>query len=156
KWIDLLKQVAPGLMRVVLMFNPGDPLFRFFLPAAEAAGPSLGVEVAAAPVRSTADIEYALMKMASAPASGLMLLGDPSTASHLMLIADLARRHRLPSIAPRYDFVRDGGLMAYGPAISLEGQFRRAATYVDQILRGAKPGDLPVEAPTRYRFAINL
>jgi putative tryptophan/tyrosine transport system substrate-binding protein len=126
KWIDLLKQAAPGLMRVVFMYNPEEPLFRFFLPAAEAAAPSIGVEVTAEPVRSTVDIEYALMKMASAPASGLALLGDPSTALHIMLIADLGRRHRLPAIRPRNDFARDGGLMAYGPGITLEGHFQQS------------------------------
>ena len=94
--------------------------------------------------------------MTGAPNGGLVVQGDPLTALHQKLIVDLARRYRLPSVGTRQNFVEDGGLIAYGPGISLEGQYRQAASYVDRILRGAKPGDLPVQAPTNYTLVINL
>jgi putative ABC transport system substrate-binding protein len=156
KWIDLLKQAAPGLRRVAFMFNADDPVSKFFVPAAEAAAPAIRVEVIVAPVRSAADIESAVASLAGAPNGGLVVRGDPLTAVHQKLIVDLARRYRLPSVGPRQNFVEDGGLINYGPSISIEGQYRQAASYVDRILRGAKPGDLPVQAPTKYALAINL
>jgi putative tryptophan/tyrosine transport system substrate-binding protein len=152
----LLKQAAPGLARVAIMFNPDDPLSRFFVPAIEAVAPALGVEVTAAPVRSTGDIETALASFAGAPHGGLVMWGAPFTGSHEMLIADLARRYRVPSISARNDFAKDGGLMGYGPTASIEDQYRQAATYVDRILKGSKPGDLPVQAPINYTLVINL
>jgi putative ABC transport system substrate-binding protein len=156
KWIDLLKQAAPALRRVAFVFNAEDPISKFFVPAAEAAAPALGVEVIAAPVRSAADVETVVASLVAAPNAGLVVNGDPLTALHQKLIVDLARRHRLPSVGSRLNFIEDGGLIAYGPAISIEGQFRQAASYVDRILRGAKPGDLPVQAPTTYSLMINL
>ena len=156
KWIDLLKQAAPGVGRVAFMFNPDDPISKFWVPAVGAAALAIGVEVVEAPIRSAADIESAMASLAGAPNGGLMLEGDPLTATHQKLIVDLARRYRLPSVGTRQNFVEDGGLIAYGPAISIEGQFRQAATYVDRIFRGAKPGDLPIQAPTKYALAINL
>jgi putative ABC transport system substrate-binding protein len=97
-----------------------------------------------------------LASFARQPNRGLMLLGDSFTRLHQELIADLAGRYRLPSIAPAYDFAKNGGLMDYGPNIEVIGQYRQAATYVDRILKGEKPADLPVQAPTNYRLVINL
>jgi putative ABC transport system substrate-binding protein len=137
------------------MFSPDTLYPKFFVQAIEAAAPSLGVEVSALPVRATADIESALASFARALNGGLVLTGDPFVNLHQVLVAELARRYRLPSISPRPDFAKDGGLMFYGPT-NQEYQFRQAAIYVNSILTGAKPGDLPVQAPTRYAFAINL
>jgi putative tryptophan/tyrosine transport system substrate-binding protein len=155
KWIELLKQVRPGLTRVAIMSNP-DTLFpKFFVQAINAAAPSLGVEVSTLPVRVTVDIESALASFASAPNGGLVLTADPYINLHQVLVAEFARRYRLPSISPSPEFAKDGGLMSYGPS-SQDAQFRQAAIYVDRILKGATPGDLPVQAPSRYTLAINL
>jgi putative tryptophan/tyrosine transport system substrate-binding protein len=118
------------------------------------------VQAIAGPVRATADIEPALASFARQPNGGLMLLVGSFLRLHLKLIADLAGRYRLPSIGAgrveRAGFAKEGGLMDYGPSVDLVAQFRQAATYVDRILKGSKPGDLPVRAPERYGLVINL
>jgi putative ABC transport system substrate-binding protein len=158
KWVGLLKQISPDLARVAVMFNPDtSPQSKFYMRAIEAGAPSLGVSVVAVPVRATEQIEAALAKFAQQPNGGLVLPTDTFTSLRLELIADLAIRNRLPSISTEDKFVRGGGLMSYGVAnIIVTNQFRQAATYVDRILNGAKPGDLPVQGPDKYRFAINL
>jgi putative ABC transport system substrate-binding protein len=157
KWADLLKQLAPRLARIAFMFNPDTaPYARFFTPVIEAAATSLGVQLTTAPVRAAADIEAALALFARQPNGGLLLQGDSFTRLHQSLIADLAGRYRLPSIAPGPDFAKQGGLMDYGPFGGVDDQYRHAATYVDRILKGSKPGDLPVQAPTKYRLVINM
>jgi putative ABC transport system substrate-binding protein len=157
KWLYLLKEVTPGIVQVAVMFNPDKaPHSKFFIAVIEAAAASLGLRAITAPVQDTADIETALASIARQPNRGLMLLGDSFTRLHQKLIADLARRFSLPSIAPAYDFAKDGGLMDYGPNIDVIGQYRQAATYVDRIFKGEKPGDLPVQGPTKYQFFINL
>jgi putative ABC transport system substrate-binding protein len=157
KWADLLKQLAPRLARIAFMFNPDTaPYARFFTPVIEAAATSLGVQLTTAPVRAAADIETALALFARQPNGGLLLQGDSFTRLHQSLIADLAGRYRLPSIAPGPDFAKQGGLMDYGPFGGVDDQYRHAATYVDRILKGSKPGDLPVQAPTKYRLVINM
>jgi len=157
KWADLLKQLAPRLARIAFMFNPDTaPYARFFTPVIEAAATSLGVQLTTAPVRAAADIEAALALFAGQPNGGLLLQGDSFTRLHQSLIADLAGRYRLPSIAPGPDFAKQGGLMDYGPFGGVDDQYRHAATYVDRILKGSKPGDLPVQAPTKYRLVINV
>ena len=156
KWIDLLNQAAPGLRRAAFMFHTDDPISKFFVPAMEATARTMGVEVIAAPLRSAADVEPAVASLASAPNGGLVVGADPLTALHQKLILDLARRYRLPSISPQQNFIDDGGLIAYGPSLGIEGQFRQAAGYVNRILRGTKPGDLPVQTPTNYALVINL
>jgi putative ABC transport system substrate-binding protein len=157
KWVDLLKQLAPRLTRVAFMFNPDTaPYSRFFTPVIEAAATSLGVQLTTAPVRAAADIEAALALFARQPNGGLLLQGDSFTRLHQSLIADLAGRYRLPSIAPGPDFAKQGGLMDYGPFGGVDDQYRQAATYVDRILKGSKPGDLPVQAPTKYQLVINM
>jgi putative ABC transport system substrate-binding protein len=139
------------------MFNPDtSPQSKFFMRSIEAAAPSLGVQPVAAPVRSTADIEPALEGFARAPNGGLMLPTDSFTGLRRQLIADLAARYRLPSIGSNSEFARDGGLMYYGASINLLDQFRQAASYVDRILKGARPGDLPVQRADKYTLIINL
>ena len=157
KWLDLLKQAVPGLARVAVMFNPDtSPQSRFFMKAVESAGTSLGVQVGAAPVHATGDIQPALESLAREPNAGLMLPTDGFTTLRERLIIELATRHRLPAIATNVSFVKDGGLMYYGIQSTLLDTWRQAANYVDRILKGAKPGDLPVQAPTKYQLIINL
>jgi putative ABC transport system substrate-binding protein len=157
KWLGLLKEAASGLARVAVMFNPDtSPQFKFLMRAVEAAASSLGVQVIAAPVRATADIEPALESLARQPNGGLLLPTDTFTRLRQKLIADLAVRNRLPSISAYSDFAKDGGLMCYSNDINTLGQHRQAATYVDRILKGVKPGDLPVQQPDKYTLAINL
>jgi putative ABC transport system substrate-binding protein len=129
KWLGLLKEVSPGLERIAIITLP---------------------------VRATADIEPALESFARQPNGGLILLGDSFTVLRYSLITDLAGRYRLPSFGTGYNFAKDGGLMEYGNAIDLVDQYRGAATYVDRILKGSKPSDLPVQAPDRYTLIINL
>jgi putative ABC transport system substrate-binding protein len=157
KWLDLLKEVAPSLTRVAVMFNPDtSPQSKFYMRVIENAAPSFGVRTTAVPVRTTADIELALARFAGVPNGGLVLLPDSFVRSRLSLIVELASRHRLPSISSGNNFAKEGGLMDYGVEIDLLGQFRQAATYVDRILKGEKPGELPVQAVARYRFSVNL
>ena len=156
KWLDLLKEVAPGLARVAVMINPDSaPQSKFYISAIEAAAASLGLQAIATPVRAAADIEPALESFARQPNGGLMLPTDIFMRLHEKLIADLAGRYRLPSIADAINFAKEGGLMEYGLSDYID-QFRQAANYVDRILRGSKPSDLAVQAPTKYRLVINL
>jgi putative ABC transport system substrate-binding protein len=158
KWVNLLKEAAPGLARVAVMFNPDtSPQSQFYMRAIEAVAPSLGVQPVAVPVRTTADIEPTLASFAREPNGGLILPTDTFLTLHYKLVADLAARYRLPAIGALSDFLKDGGLMYYGtPDIHLADQFRQAATYVDSILKGAKPGDLPVQLRDKYTLGINL
>jgi len=157
KWLSLLKEVAPGLSRGAVMFDPEtSPQSKFFLQAIDAAAPSLGVQVIAAPVRAVADIEPALANFARQPNGGLMLTTNAFNDLRNKLIADLATRYRLPSINNSADFAKAGGLIGYGAAIDVAGQFRQAASYADRIFKGEKPGNLPVQGPTQYRLVINL
>jgi putative tryptophan/tyrosine transport system substrate-binding protein len=157
RWLDLLKQSVPGLAQAAVMFNPDtSPQSKFFVRSVEAAGSSLGVQVTAAPVRATVDIEPAIENFARQPHGGLILTTDSFTRLRQKLIADLASRHRLPAISGAADFAKDGGLMNYGVTAFLVDDFRQAASYVDRILRGTKPSDLPVQAPTKYSLVINL
>jgi putative tryptophan/tyrosine transport system substrate-binding protein len=157
KWVDLLKEIAPDLTRVAVMFNPDtSPQSTFFMRSVEAAAPSLRVQVTAVPVRATADVEPALERFGREPNGGLILPTDSFTRLRQKLIAELAGRLRLPSISPVIDFPKDGGLMSYGANIGLPDQYRQAAGYVDRILKGAKPNDLPVQQAEKYTLVINL
>ena len=157
KWLDLLKEIAPGLAHVGVMFNPNtSPQSKFFMRSVESAARTLGVQATAVPVRATADIEPAFEGFARAPNGGLILTTDSFTRLRQKLIVELAARHRLPAISWDPDFPKDGGLMSYSAVINLVGQFRQAAGYVDRILKGAKPGDLPVQQPDKYTFVLNL
>jgi putative ABC transport system substrate-binding protein len=157
KWLDLLKEVAPGLARVAVMFDPdASPQSKFFMQVIEATASSHGVQATAVPVRTSGDIESALERFASQPNGGLMLATNGFAFRRINLIADLATRYRLPLIGSSYDVAREGGLMAYGIEIDLAAQYRQAASYVDLIFKGEKPGDLPVQGPTNYRLVVNL
>jgi putative tryptophan/tyrosine transport system substrate-binding protein len=157
KWVDLLKEIAPSLARVAVMFNPDtSPQSKFFMRSVEAAAPSHGVQAIAAPVRTTTEIEAALQNFSREPNGGLILPTDTFTRLRSKLIAELAERHRLPSISAYGDFAQDGGLMYYGAFINLPDQYRQAASYVDRILRGEKPGDLPIQRAVKYTLVINL
>jgi len=157
KWLDLLKEIAPGLARVGVMFNPDtSPQSKFFMRSIEAAAPTLGVQASVIPVRGTADIEPAFERFAHAPNGGLILPTDSFTNLRIELIADLAARHRLPSISANDRFPKVGGLMYYGVQMNSLEQFQQAASYVDRILKGAKPGDLPIQRADKYTLVINL
>jgi putative ABC transport system substrate-binding protein len=157
KWLDLLKEIAPALSRVAVVFNPDTSLqSKFFMRSIEAAAPSLGVQAMAVPIRATTDVEPAIETFARAPNGGLILTPDTFTSMRESLIVDLANRHRLPAIAAVPEFAKGGALMAYSAAINVADQFRQAAGYADRILKGEKPGDLPVQAPTKYELVINL
>jgi putative tryptophan/tyrosine transport system substrate-binding protein len=145
------------LARVAVMFNPDtSPQSKFFMRSVEAAAPSLGVQAIAVSVRATADIEPAVESFARQPNGGLILPTDTFIRLRGKLIADLAARHRLPAISAEGDFAKDGGLMYYSAAVNVPDQMRQAASYVDRILKGAKPGDLPIQRADKYTLIINL
>lgn len=155
QWIELLKEVAPRVARVLLIFNPETaPQSKVFLQSIEAAAPSFGVEIVPNAVQDAADIETAIESFARRPDGGLIISTDTFTQMRRGLIVELASRHRLPAVYTTPDFVRNGGLIYYG--FDLVEQFRQAAVYVDRILKGAKPGDLPVQQPTKFALIINL
>jgi putative ABC transport system substrate-binding protein len=155
KWLWLLKEVAPSLARVGILINPDtSPQLRFYMQAIEAAGLSLGVKVSALPVRAPAEIEPAMASFAAQQDGGLILLGNAFTNEHYSLIVDLAARRRLPSIGGDQAFARSGGLISY--SVNPIDQFRAAAGYVDRILKGEKPAELPVQFPTKFELVINL
>jgi putative ABC transport system substrate-binding protein len=155
KWLAMLKEVSPKLRRAVLVIDPKTTPLDYFYRSAEAVAPSLAVEIAAAQVASTADIERAMEANGRIPDSGFVIAPGSTILRNRDLIIALAIRHRLPGIYPESVFARAGGLMSYGIADALE-PFRQAASYVDRILRGAKPSDLPVQGPTRYATVVNL
>ena len=155
KWLEMLKEMAPDVKRITLMFNPQTaPYYPVFLREFEANVAPLAVALSATPVRDKAEIEAAATAFAREPAGGLIAAPDPFINTQRDLIISLAERHRLPTLFGFRQHVRDGGLMSYGPD-SLD-IVRRSASYVDRILKGEKPADLPVQAPTKYELAINL
>ena len=157
KWLNLLKEIAPSLAHVGVMFNPDtSPQSKFFMRSIEAALPALHLQASAVPVRSTADIEPAMISLGRQPNCGLILPTDSFTQLRQSLISELAGRHRLPSISAVSSFPKDGGLMSYSSAVSATGQFRQAAGYVDRILKGAKPSDLPIQMADKFTFILNL
>ena len=154
KWLDVLKETAPGMRRVGVLFNAATAPHVVFLRAAEAAALHLGISVTVAPIRSGGEIEQAIAAFGGEPGAGLIVLPHPITIANRAVISGLAARHRLPAIYPYRYFATDGGLISYGP--DQIDQWRGAATYVDRILRGEKPGELPVQAPVKYEMVINL
>src|SRR5437660_2302460 len=147
KWFELLKGVAPNITRIAYLFNPNTaPLF--YVRAVETAAPLLSVKPFAAAVHNTAEMEREIEQFARGSDSGLLVLPDLFTATNRQSIIALAARHRLPAVYPFRYFVASGGLMSYG--IEMLETYRQAASYVDRILRGEKPADLPVQAPTKY------
>jgi putative ABC transport system substrate-binding protein len=154
KWLEVLKQIAPGVRRVAFVHNPDQASNVAFLRAAEAASTSLGMTVTAAGVRNGTDIERALTALALEPNGGLILAPAPITINTRKLIIATAARLGLPAIYPSRFFPTSGGLVSYGAG--LIEQWRGAASYIDRILRGAKPADLPVQGPTKFDLVINL
>ena len=156
KWLELLKEIAPHITKVAVMFNPktapGGGLY--FMRIVEAAAPSLAVDVSTAVVHDIAEIERAIAAVARLPNCGLISPPDIFLTVNRELIIDLTKRYRVPAIYQYRYFVKSGGLMSYG--IDVIGQHRQAASYVDRILKGAKPADLPVQTPTRFELAVNL
>jgi putative ABC transport system substrate-binding protein len=155
KWLEMLKEAAPGVSRAALMFNPNTaPSYYVYLRSFEAEPRSIAVEVAAAPVRNTAEIEEAIAKLGREPGGGLIVAPEVFTVLHHQLFIRLAQEHRLPAVYGYRTYVPQGALMSYGPDVY--DVFRRSASYVDRILKGAKPADLPVQQPTKFELAINL
>jgi putative ABC transport system substrate-binding protein len=155
KWADLLKQMVPGLTHISLIFNPDTaPQSKFFLSSVEAVAPALGVDVTAMPIRNTADYEPVMEKVARQPNSGVVFPTDSFTFANRNLVVAAAARHRLPAIFNDRAYAEAGGLMSYG--IEYEAIFRQAAAYVDRILKGAKPADLPVQGPSKFSLVINV
>jgi putative ABC transport system substrate-binding protein len=153
KWLELVKLVAPNITRVAYLFNP-DTAPLVYARAVETAAPVLSVKPSAAAVHNTDEMERAIEQFARAPDGALLVLPDLFTATNRRSIVALAARHRLPAVYPARYFVAGGGLMSYG--IELLETYRQAAAYVDRILKGERPNDLPVQRPTKFEFVINL
>jgi putative ABC transport system substrate-binding protein len=155
KWLQLLKEVTPRLERAALLFNPQTASYvEPFLRAFESAAASLGVQPIAARVHDVGELEGAVADLAKTPNSGLVVMAEIFATVHQERIVALAAQHRLPTVYPFDFFARNGGLMSYGADV--DDLFRRAASYVDRILKGAKPSDLPVQAPAKFQFILNL
>jgi len=154
KWLEMLKEISPSVIQVAVILNPDQSPNVVMLRAIEAVAPSLGVHLTVAGVHDAADIERAVNALMRESNGGLVVLPNPITINHRELIITLAAQHRLPAVYPYRYFVADGGLMSYGADIV--DQYRRAAGYVDRILNGEKPADLPGQAPTKYELVINL
>src|SRR5215510_792905 len=154
KWLDLLKQIAPGITRVAVLRDPAISGGLGQFGAIQSAASSFAVEVTAINLRDATEIERAIMTFATTSSGGLIVTASPLAVVHRSFIVTLAARHKLPAIYFERAFAAEGGLISYGP--DFVDQYRRAAAYVDRILKGEKPADLPVQAPTKYELAINL
>jgi putative tryptophan/tyrosine transport system substrate-binding protein len=154
KWLELLKQVAPRVTRAAIIRDPTIPASIGQLGAIQSAAPSFGVELTPIDVRDAGEMERAVAGFARTPNGGLIVLANRLAALHRDLIAALAAQYRLPTVYPYRYYVASGGLMSYGA--NIPEQYRLAAGYVDRILKGELPGDLPVQAPTKYELVINL
>jgi putative ABC transport system substrate-binding protein len=152
KWLELLSEIAPGLKRAAIMFNP-DTAVSSFMPSLETAARSLKVEAIIAPVHDDVEIETAIIALGREPGGGLVFMPDVFMVVHRAPIISAAARNNVPAVYPASEFARDGGLLSY--SVDVVDLFRRAATYVDRILRGEKPGDLPVQFPTRFEMVVN-
>jgi putative ABC transport system substrate-binding protein len=154
KWLELLKQIAPNVTRAAVLRDPALPSGIGQFAVIQSVAPSVGVEVRPVSLRDPAETERAVAAFARSPNSGLIVTSSAQTARYRDLIIALADRHKLPAVYYRRNFVATGGLISYG--YDLVDQFRRAANYVDRILKGEKPADLPVQAPTKYELVLNL
>lgn len=155
KWTDLLKDVAPGTARAGLLFNPAtSPFYPHLVQEIEAGRQPGEIEVVALPVATTAEMESAVGSFAQQSGGSLLIVPDPFIVVRIRSIAQLAAQNRLPAISVYRPFVVEGGLMSYGPDTT--DIFRRSAGYIDRILKGANPGELPVQQPDKFEFAINL
>jgi putative ABC transport system substrate-binding protein len=155
KWLEMIKEIAPSVRHIVLMFNPDTtPFYPAFLHELEAANKSLAVELSASPVHDEAEVEAAITALAREPGGGLIAAPDAFINNHRRAIMTLTERHRLPAIYGFRQFATEGALVSYGPDSA--DIVRRSAGYVDRILKGERPADLPVQAPTKYELVINL
>jgi ABC-type uncharacterized transport system substrate-binding protein len=154
KWLELLKQIAPGVTRVAVLRDPNTPSGTGQFGVIQASAPSLRVEVSPVNIRDAGEIERAVAAFARSSNGGLIVAGSGLAQVHRNLIITLAGRHKLPTVYFERQFAAGGGLVSYGP--DFIDMYRRAAGYVDRILKGEKPADLPVQAPTRYELVINL
>jgi putative ABC transport system substrate-binding protein len=155
KWLEMLKEAAPRVSRAVLMFSPDmSPQYYLYLRSFEAVPRSIAVEVTASPVRDEGEVEAAMTNLGREAGGGLIVAPDAFTIVHHQLFIGLAQQHRLPAVYAHRASVARGALMSYGP--DPYDLFRRSASYVDRILKGAKPADLPVQQPTKFELAINL
>jgi putative ABC transport system substrate-binding protein len=154
KWLELLSEIAPGLKRAAIMFDPDAVSASANMPSLETAARSLKVAPIIAPVHSDVEIEAAIIALGREPGGGLVVLPDAFTQAHRVLIISAAARNKVPAVYYTSELAKGGGLLSYGPDIV--DIYRRAASYVDRILRGEKPGDLPVQFPTKFEMAVNL
>ena len=155
KWMELLKEIAPRVTRVAVLFNPAmaAAFAEFWLKPFQAAAPSFAVEVILAPVHNTSELESVIAAQASEPNSGLFVMPDAFTITYRVEVTSLAARYRLPAVYAFRFFTKLGGLLSYGE--DLTDNFRRAATYADRILKGEKPSELPVQGPVKFELVIN-
>ena len=154
KWIELLKQLAPRVARVVFVFDPANPAADGYVLTAEEVAPSFGIRVATITLQNADDLVRTVGELADEPNTGLIILPSPTVTSHRQILIDTANQHSLPTVSPFRDFVAAGCLASYG--VDNVDLYRNAASYVDRILKGEKPGDLPVQYPTKYQLVINL
>jgi putative ABC transport system substrate-binding protein len=155
KWLELLTEIAPRVARVAFLFNPATATyFEYWLNPLKAAAVSFAVEAIAASVRDSSELDTVIVEQARAPNGGLVVMPDTFTDTHRIEITSLAARYRLPAVYPYRQFTAVGGLLSYGD--DLIDNFRRAPTYVDRILKGEKPSELPVQAPVKFDLVINL
>jgi putative tryptophan/tyrosine transport system substrate-binding protein len=154
KWLELLKDTAPGRSRVAVILDPNNPSQASYFQGIEAAAPALGVDLTRAEVRNAADIERAITAFAQRPNGALVVVPTGVTILHRDVIITLAARHRLPAIYPYRMFATGGGFISYG--VDLPESYRQAASYVGRILKGDKAGDLPVQLATKFELVVNL
>jgi ABC-type uncharacterized transport system substrate-binding protein len=155
KWVDLLDDVKPDLSQIALMFNPDTtPYYDAFLRSYKASARKASAEVKAVPVRSTGEVELAIANLGREPGSGLIAAADPFILARRGVIMKAADEARLPAISPYRQFVVEGGLMSYGP--DTVDIFRRSSAYVNRVLKGESPGDLPVQSPEKFELVVNL
>jgi putative ABC transport system substrate-binding protein len=155
KQLELIKEVLPGISRVAALWNPANPVFQAAqVQETDSAARALGIRLKFIEARNRDEIEQAFAAIAKQSIRAMIVLGDPVFISHRNRIGELAAKHRMPTVSGTWDHVEAGGLMAYGPSFS--AMYRRTAYYVDRILKGAKPADLPVEQPTKFELIVNL
>jgi putative ABC transport system substrate-binding protein len=154
RWLELLSEIAPGLKRAAIMFNPDTAPVSTYMPSFETAARSLKVAPIIAPVHDDVEIETAIIALGREPGGGLVVMPDAFMVSHRAPIILPATRNNVPAVYFASTFARDGGLLSYG--VDFVDNWRRAASYVDRILRGAKPSDLPVQFPTKFEMVVNL
>jgi putative ABC transport system substrate-binding protein len=155
KWVELLKEIAPRVDRIAMLFHPATATYaEYWLNPFKAAAPSFAVEAIAAPVRDSSELESVIAAQACEPNCGLISMPDSFADAHRVEITSLAARYRLPTVYPYRFFTEIGGLLSYG--VEVTDNFRRAATYADRILKGDKPSELPVQAPVKFELVINL